>query len=129
MFDSRMFYTAISRAKKLDQIYIVRNKEQEFKYDFGKIYKITSKSGTYIGSTVQRLEVRFDQHKKAYEKYVKDEGKYLTSFDLIKDDDVIIEKIENFKCNDLKDLWKREAEIIREFGTKCVNRTYNEWAE
>ena len=129
MFDSRMFYTAISRAKVLDQIYIVRNKEQEFKYDFGKIYKITSKSGVYIGSTVQRLEVRFEQHKKAYEKYSKDEGKFLTSFNLINDTDVTIEKIENFKCNDLKDLWKREAEIIREFGSKCVNRTYNEWAE
>jgi ATP-dependent exoDNAse (exonuclease V) alpha subunit len=25
MFDSRMFYTAISRARKLDQLYIIKN--------------------------------------------------------------------------------------------------------
>jgi hypothetical protein len=52
MFDMRMFYTAISRAQRLDQIFIIENAEMKFKYEFGKIYKIESKSGVYIGSTI-----------------------------------------------------------------------------
>jgi hypothetical protein len=40
------------------------------------------------------------------------------------DEDARIELVENFKCNDLKDLWEREAEIIKQ--VKCVNKTFNE---
>ena len=129
MFDSRMFYTAISRAKTLDQVFIIQNDAMKFKYDYAKIYKIVSKNGTYIGSTVQPLEKRFADHKKAMEDYTKKGGKYLTSFQLLGDADVTITKIETFRCNDIKDLWKRESEVIQQYGRKCVNKTYNEWAE
>jgi hypothetical protein len=100
MFDSRMFYTATSRAKTLEQIFIIENQDIKFKYEFGKIYKITSKKGIYIGSTIQKLEKRFDEHKKAFENYKKDIGKYITSFSIL-DENSKIELIENFKCNDL----------------------------
>jgi len=30
----------------------------------------------------------------------------------------------DFKCNDIKDLWKQEAIVIR--SCKCVNKTFNE---
>ena len=128
MFDSRMFYTAISRAKTLDQIYIIENLEHTYKYEYGKIYKIVSDKGTYIGSTIQPLEVRFNKHKQEHENYKLKGGKFITSFNVL-NNNAIIEKIENFKCNDLKDLWKREAEVIQLFGAKCVNKTFNEWAE
>jgi hypothetical protein len=47
----------------------------------------------------------------------------MTSFKLLDDDNVKIEKTENFKCNEMKDLWEREKEIIQ--STECVNKTYN----
>ena len=49
----------------------------------------------------------------------------MTSFMLLDDDDDCkIEMIEMYKCDDRKDLDKREAEIIQ--FTECVNKTYNE---
>lgn len=125
MFDSRMFYTAISRARRLEQIYIIENANHTFKYEFGKIYRIVSKNGVYIGSTIGPLEKRFAEHKRGFEKYKKDGGSYLTSYALLGDDDVKIEKIEDFRCNDITDLQAREAEIIRTYGDKCVNREFN----
>ena len=127
MFDSRMFYTAISRARTLDQIFIIKNELPKFKYEFGKIYKISSTNGVYIGSTIQKLEKRLDEHKKAFENYQKGKGKYMTSFEILPGEKLNMELLENFKCNDLKDLWEREAEIIRAYGEKCVNKTFNEF--
>ncbi len=125
MFDSRMFYTAISRAKTIDQIYLIaENSSLTFKYEHAKIYKIVSGDSIYIGSTINTLEQRFKEHKQSYEQYKKGRGKYMTSFALLGNVDVTIEKIEIFKCNDIKDLWEREKEIIQQ--TKCVNKTYNE---
>ena len=127
MFDSRMFYTAISRARTLDQIFIIEAQVAKFKYEFGKIYKITSTTGTYIGSTIQMLNKRFEEHKKAFANHQNGKGSYITSFAVLQGEKVRIEVLENFKCNDLKDLWEREAEIIRQYGKKCVNKTFNEF--
>jgi len=127
MRDSRMFYTAISRAKTLSQIFIIENQEIKFKYDYGKIYKIQSNNGLYIGSTIQKLEKRLDEHKRAYALYKNGTGKYITSFQILPGENLKIELVENFKCNDLKDLWNREAEIIRSYGKSCVNKTFNEF--
>ena len=124
MFDSKMFYTAVSRAKTIEQIFIIIREEQKYKLEYGKIYKITSKSGVYIGSTIQPIEKRLAEHRYSYEQYKKEKGKYMTSFMLLDDDDCKIEMIEMYKCDDRKDLDKREAEIIQ--STTCVNKTYNE---
>jgi hypothetical protein len=35
-----------------------------------------------------------------------------------------ISVVEYFKCNDIRQLQEREAEIIQQ--TKCVNKTFNE---
>ena len=70
------------------------------------------------------MEKRFKEHKYDNEQYKNGKGKYMTSFKLLDDEDVKIEKIETFRCNDLKDLWKREAEIIQQVN--CVNKTFNE---
>jgi len=85
MFDSRMFYTAISRAKSIDQIFIINNTDLTFTYEYGKIYKITYKTRTYIGSTIQSLEHRLSAHYNAYKSYKKGKGKYITSFQLFED--------------------------------------------
>ena len=119
-----MFYTAISRAKTLDQIYIIEREELKFKYEYSKIYKIESKSGVYIGSTINAIEQRFKEHMISYNSYKNGKGKFMTSFKLLDDEDAKISLIEIFKCNDIKDLWEREKEIIQK--TECVNKTYNE---
>ena len=124
MFCSRMFYTAISRAKTLDQIYIIEREELKFKYEYSKIYKIESKSGVYIGSTINTIEQRFKEHIASYNSYKIGKGKFITSFKLLDNEDAKISLIEIFKCNDIKELWEREKEIIQQ--TECVNKTYNE---
>lgn len=125
MFDSRMFYTAISRAKTLEQIFIVDNELPIYKYEYGKIYKIINDEGLlYIGSTTETLEQRLSKHKRDYENYCNGKGKYITSFKLFEGKNIKITKIENFKCNELTDLWKRESEIIK--SSDCVNKTFNE---
>lgn len=124
MFDSRMFYTAISRASFIEQIFIIEPIEKVFKYEFAKIYKISSKSGMYIGSTINSIDKRFAGHKNGNEQYKKGKGKYITSYALLDDDDVKIELVENYPCDDMKELWEREAEIIQ--SCICVNKTFNE---
>ena len=130
MSDCRMIYTAISRAKRLDQIYLVKNQEPEYKYPFGKIYMITAGKKAYIGSTIKPEGRRLEEHRKDYLKWKETgQGKYCTSFELMGEPNVQIKRLEWFKCNDLKDLWKREAEVIRSYGKKVVNKTYNERSE
>lgn len=121
MFDSRMFYTAISRARKLSQIYLF-NPQPELYSTAGKIYKIVSKSGTYIGSTVCELEKRFKEHVQAFKQYQKKVGKFMTSFLLLGDDDVRIELVSEYKCNSKAELWAEESRIIK--AVDCVNKTY-----
>jgi hypothetical protein len=129
MFDSCMFYTAISRAKCLDQIYIVDASDcvPTYKYEHAKIYKITARRKIYIGSTVQNLEKRFEQHKQDRLRYLEgDKGqKYMTSFEIVGFPSAKITKIEDFKCDSLEELQQREAEIIKLYP-ECVNKTFKD---
>jgi hypothetical protein len=97
-------------------------------YQKAKIYKLWSPQATedeiYIGSTCDKLYKRKNGHKRhndcrskiLFEKY----------------DDVRIELIEEYPCNNRAELEKREGEYIR--GNKCLNkqipnRTIKEWRE
>jgi len=94
-------------------------------YQNAKIYKLWSPEGpeVYIGSTTQKLCKRKEGHKKLncsskilFEKY----------------EEVIIELIEYFPCNNREELNKKEGMHIR--MTDCVNkvipdRTQKEWRE
>ena len=83
-------------------------------YKNGKIYKIWSPMGNeiYIGSTTQKLYARKSQHicnkkcssKILFEKY----------------DDVRIELIEYFPCNNKEELDKKEGFYIR--NNDCINK-------
>ena len=124
MFDSRMFYTAISRARRLDQIFIVDDTEKCVYSIQGKIYKIMSKSGTYIGSTISSLEKRFKEHQQSFSQHKKGKGKYMTSFLLLKDDDAWIELVHDYQCNSKEELWAEEKRVIQ--CVECVNKTFAE---
>jgi hypothetical protein len=93
-------------------------------YTNSKIYKLTSSSGLiYIGSTVRQLNIRLSGHKADYKRYKNNEIKYcITSFKLFEEDyeNIKIELIENFKCNNKKELYERERYYINLYD--CVNK-------
>ncbi len=89
----------------------------------GQIYRIYSESTdlVYIGSTTKTLSDRFSQHKCDYSTWQKGSYPYVTSFAIFKIGNAKIELIENFTCNDVKELRKREGEIIKT-TPNCVNK-------
>jgi hypothetical protein len=101
-------------------------------YDKGLIYTIRSHQteDIYIGSTTQPLYKRIHQHKKNFKKWKNGKYGYTTSFELLKYDDVYIELLELFPCENKMELHKREGELQREMD--CINkivagRTRKEW--
>ena len=83
-------------------------------YKNGKIYKLWSPQGNeiYIGSTVQPLYKRFHHHK--------NERKCSSKILFEKYNDVRIELIECFSCDNKEELTKKEGEYIR--NNDCVNK-------
>ena len=109
--------------------------EKPNKYANGKIYKIVDNAytGCYIGSTTQSLSCRMSGHRANYRLYNKDKFNFITVFDMFNlygIDNCKIELIENFPCDNIEQLLKREGEHIKR--EDCVNkmiagRTGNEW--
>ena len=101
-------------------------------YNNGKIYKLidlTTKN-IYYGSTCQILKDRKAQHKKDYKGYLKGKRQYRKSYDIIKNNNYTIELVEEFKCNNKKELLERERYYIT--NNDCINknipnRTQKEW--
>jgi len=126
MFDPCMYYTALSRAKCLDQIYLVVNDMPVFKCPHAKIYKIKKGNDVYIGSTMYPLEKRFAEHLAGYHAWIKagKTGKRCMSVELFDGELPKISLVEKYPCNSKADLELREKEIIQ--TTKCINKTYNE---
>lgn len=80
-------------------------------YQNGKIYKIISQQTDliYVGSTIQKyLCSRLVTHKQCYNKWLKNDFHYITSYELIKYDDVKIVLIELYPCNSKDELRQRE---------------------
>jgi hypothetical protein len=91
-------------------------------YSESKIYKIIdlTNDNFYIGSTsLKYLSQRLQKHIN----YFKENRKTCKSYDIIKNGNFKIELIENYSCNDIYELRKREGEIIKENKTdnKCLN--------
>jgi hypothetical protein len=127
MFDPCMFYTALSRARRIDQIYIVKNEQvKNCKYNQAKVYAIETKTQMYIGSTVQPLEVRSAQHlRESAAYYTSGKNKFCTSYPLFQEGGAKIRLLEKMQCDDLAVLQEREAEIIRA-NPSCVNKTFKQ---
>ena len=103
-------------------------------YSNGKIYRIVcNKTGKqYIGSTCVPLSLRLSQHRCQYKCYLKGITRFVTSFDIIKEDDYKIILIENVNCSNKEELSKRERFYIENFD--CINkiiptRTIKEYKE
>jgi len=84
-------------------------------YNYSKIYSIRSTSTPYyyIGSTTLDLNLRFNLHKSHYRQYKRGKFNYMTSFEVLCNDNCYIELIEEYYCENKKELHQREGEHIR----------------
>ena len=100
------------------------------KYNNGKIYTIRCTDNNnliYVGSTTQPLYKRWYEHKQIYNKEGKQYNKLLYSkMRELGVDKFFIELYENFKCENIEQLHKKEGEIIRQIATLNKNIAYNE---
>jgi len=104
----------------------------------GKIYRIRSAHSElpYIGSTVDSLEERFDEHQRWYKKWInsgkqRTSGMYCSSAEILKYPDAKIELVENYPCNSKEELREYEGSFQNP-GVNCVNlkkagRAFAEW--
>ena len=95
------------------------------KYENGKLYMIYSLDSPvvlpYYGSTIESIPRRKSKHKSKYNCFIRGTSKgYYTCFDIIKRGNWDIGQIENYRCENLKELEAREGYYIE--NTPCVNK-------
>ena len=95
-------------------------------YTQAKIYRVCShKTGrVYIGSTVQLLSKRANEHRNAYVRYNKGLRGYVSVFDIFDIDMTGAQCIllEAYPCASKEELRARERYWIERLGCRCVNR-------
>jgi hypothetical protein len=97
------------------------------------IYKITAPEtqDVYVGSATTNLNLRRAQHKNHYDRWLRGEGKYLSSFHVIDCSGWKLEKIEDFPCETSEELRVREGYWIQNTAGACnlkiAGRTHNEY--
>jgi len=86
-------------------------------YSNGKIYIIRTKLSDecYIGSTIQPLKKRYNDHKN-------DGSNSKILFEKYGYDNCYIELLENYPCENKTELRKREGEYMKMYWDKCVNK-------
>ena len=79
-------------------------------YQLGKIYKIVDNTNdnVYIGSTCKSLAQRLSGHVDTYKQYLKGKYHYVTSFDIIQNNNYDMILIENYPCDYKDELLARE---------------------
>ena len=104
-------------------------------YQRGKIYRIVCNTTglQYFGSTCEKsLCRRLSKHKASYNRYLKGKCRFVTSFEIFKNNNYEIILIENYPCNFKDELHQRERFYIE--NNECVNkfipcRTTEEYCE
>ena len=99
-------------------------------YSLAIIYFIrcNTTSKMYVGSTIQSLKVRISKHEtdfKGYYGFNEKPRAYRSSFDCMENDDYEMIKIEDYPCNNVKELEERETLHIlkcRSLGYECTNK-------
>ena len=92
-----------------------------------KLYSVNNPNLVYFGSTTQRLSQRLAEHVKSYKI-----GSNIASRSILETGNYNIELIEEYPCNDNKELLEKESEYIR--NNECLNkvipnRNRAEWYE
>ena len=88
----------------------------------GRIYKIfdNTNDNIYIGSTIKQLNERLKGHEKAYKSYLNCKYHYVTSFEILKNDDYQIVLLEEIEFDVKSELFAREGRYIS--SLECVNK-------
>ena len=91
-------------------------------YQKGKIYELVdlTNNNKYYGSTIQDLKKRKGQHKSLYHIYLNGKMNYVSSFEIIKNNNYEIYLVEEFPCNSKSELEAREGYYIR--NNNCINK-------
>ena len=92
-------------------------------YSKGKIYKIidNTNGNQYIGSTCcPRLSTRLAKHRCDYSYFLKQKYHYVTSFEILKNNDYDIVLLENCSSKNRDELRARERYYIETL--ECVNK-------
>ena len=95
-------------------------------YNKGKIYKIECLTTglIYVGSTTKDyLSQRLTKHKHHYTEYLNSNKRYMTSFEILKNNNYRIYLLEEVNCENKEQLLAREGHYIRTL--ECVNRCIN----
>ena len=92
------------------------------KYSNSRVYKIidNTNNNIYIGSTTQQLSKRLAEHTRNYKSYLNGISKYITSFEIIKNENYDIILLENVCCETKEQLRARERFHIE--SNTCVNK-------
>ena len=93
-------------------------------YSNGKIYKLVSDETDkiYIGSTCSLLRKRLTGHKEDYKRHKIGKQHYISSYALVKYDDVEIILLEKYPCESKEELLARERYWIEKKKKICVNK-------
>ena len=91
-------------------------------YSKSKIYKIVCDTTglVYVGSTIEALSRRLSGHRAAYKHSLKGNNNYVTSFDVLKNNNYKIILIDNYECNSKEELHREERKYIE--SIECVNK-------
>jgi hypothetical protein len=91
-------------------------------YSKGKIYKVVCNitGKVYIGSTCKELSNRLACHRSAYKRYLAGKGRYVSSFEIIKNGNSDIVLLELVNCNNKMQLHQKERHFIDTLD--CVNK-------
>ena len=93
-------------------------------YSTGKIYQVVAPDGSiYVGSTICRLNTRFNGHKTQYNRWKLGKGRNCTIFSIFDNNDISnckIELLEVYPCNSRRELESREGYFIQTLN--CVNK-------
>ena len=109
--------------------------EETNKYQQGKIYCIrnTINDMIYIGSTCQKLSQRMTNHRSDMNKPTHQNMKLYKAMNELGKENFYIELIEEYPCDNIEQLNRREGEIIRNLqpilNTQVAGRTIKEWRE
>jgi hypothetical protein len=94
-------------------------------YKLGKIYKIhCNETGKdYYGSTCEPiLSRRLTNHVAKYKQYLKGKTEFVTSYEIIKNDNYHIALVEKYPCESKDELLSREKYYIENY--ECVNKLH-----
>lgn len=94
------------------------------KYANAKIYKITCNvTGLcYVGSTCLTLSQRLRKHEYNYKYYLEGKTNYVTSFEILENDDYQISLLQSYPCEDNKELLVKEGWYQKKYYDRSVNK-------